>query len=440
MAVAGLASCTGTYELPNPPAQSNPAEVPFDINNLSVASLSVNDGAVINLTEANANSKLVPVALAHAAEWPANYLLDLTMNVTYKGKTAQVPTTTVNDTVYVEPDVFNDAFYTITKDPSEATVDINFTPKAKLAESNSSFLLGGPGYTLGDEKLTIKPFDPAIVIEDTYILVLGDERITLQHNSSESVYDDPNFSVVKDIVTTANSLPWYVTNAAGNVKWAGEGESGTMVEGATGSCMYVGPVMFSFNMETKAFKFYVAYPQLYVPGNANGWSQAASTPVYTSDYVNYNGFIHADGEFKFCATLGWDVNWGDAGDGKLAPGAANIKVGANGCYYVTANLGSLTYTTALMTSCGVIGDATPNGWDGQTNLVQDAANPMIYKGEIEFKGSGEWKIRFNDNWDYNLGGNVDNLTVGGDNIKTPGAGKKTVTLDLSKFPYTVTVR
>ena len=65
---------------------------------------------------------------------------------------------------------------------------------------------------------------------------------------------------------------------------------------------------------------------------------------------------------------------------------------------------------------------------------------MIYRGTINFKGSGEWKIRFNDNWDYNLGGNMDNLTVGGDNIKTPGAGNKTVTVDLSKFPYTVTVQ
>ena len=80
MAVAGLASCTGTYELPNPPAQSNPAEVPFDINKLSVASLSENEGATLDLTSANNNGQQVAVALAHAIDWPANYLLDLTMD------------------------------------------------------------------------------------------------------------------------------------------------------------------------------------------------------------------------------------------------------------------------------------------------------------------------------------------------------------------------
>lgn len=436
MAVAGLASCTGTYELPNPPAQSNPAEVPFDINNLSVASLSVNEGATLDLTTANANSQQIAVALAHAVDWPANYLLDLTMNVTYKGKTVQVPTTTVNDTVYVAPDVLNDKFNTITKDPAVATISVNFTPKAKLANANSSFLLGGPGYTMGDETLTIKPFDPAVVIEDSYTLVVNDKSVALKHAGNESVYDDPKFSVVCDL---NGASEWYVTNAAGDVKWAGEGQKGTMTAGTTGSVNLSGPFMFSFNMETKYFEIYTAYPQLYTPGDANSWSQAASTPIYTTDYVNYKGFVHVASMFKFCGTLNWDVNWG-ADNGKLTPGGSNIKVEANGCYYVTANIATLEYSIALMTSCGVIGDATPKGWDGQTNLVQDSANPMIYRGTINFKGSGEWKIRFNDNWDYNLGGNMDNLTVGGDNIKTPGAGNKTVTVDLSKFPYTVTVQ
>ena len=436
MAVAGLASCTGNYDLPNPPAQSNPAEVPFDINKLSVASLSENEGATLVLTSANNNGQQVAVALAHAIDWPANYLLDLTMNVTYKGKTVQVPTTTVNDTVYVAPDALNDEFYTITKDPAVATISVNFTPKAKLAESNSSFLLGGPGFTLGDETLTIKPFDPVVVIEDSYTLVLGDKKVALNHASSESVYDDPKFSVVCDLTGASD---WYVTNAAGDAKWAGEGQNGTMTAGTTGNVDLNGPVMFSFNMETKYFEIYVAYPQLYTPGGANSWSQAASTPIYTTDYVYYKGFVHVASMFKFCGTLSWDVNWGGE-NGKLVPNGNNIEVKEDGCYYVTANLASLTYTTTLMTSCGVIGDATPNGWGGQTNLVQDAGNPMIYRGQIDFNGTGEWKIRFNDNWDYNLGGDMNNLTVGGSNIPTPGAGKKTVTVDLSKFPYTVSVQ
>ena len=44
----------------------------------------------------------------------------------------------------------------------------------------------------------------------------------------------------------------------------------------------------------------------------------------------------------------------------------------------------------------------------------------------------------NDNWDYNLGGAIDNLVGGGDNLKS-AAGSYTVTLDLGKLPYSCTL-
>jgi hypothetical protein len=43
--------------------------------------------------------------------------------------------------------------------------------------------------------------------------------------------------------------------------------------------------------------------------------------------------------------------------------------------------------------------------------------------------AGEWKFRANDGWDYNFGGSLTALTVGGDNIAVAEAGNYTITLD-----------
>ena len=43
----------------------------------------------------------------------------------------------------------------------------------------------------------------------------------------------------------------------------------------------------------------------------------------------------------------------------------------------------------------------------------------------------EFKFRANNGWDINLGGNMQDLSYGGDNIKVTEAGTYLVTLDLS---------
>ncbi|MDE6770832.1 MAG: SusF/SusE family outer membrane protein, partial [Muribaculaceae bacterium] len=89
-----------------------------------------------------------------------------------------------------------------------------------------------------------------------------------------------------------------------------------------------------------------------------------------------------------------------------------------------------------VSTIGVIGNATPNGWDASTALTSD--NYLVWKGVIAF-GEGEFKFRANDAWDVNLGGKLTELSQGGDNIPSPGEGTYEVTLDLSKIPYTCTL-
>ena len=90
----------------------------------------------------------------------------------------------------------------------------------------------------------------------------------------------------------------------------------------------------------------------------------------------------------------------------------------------------------LINTIGVIGDATPNGWDASTPLT--TTDNLIWTGTIAFKG-GEFKFRANDGWDINLGGAISDLTQGGDNIASPGEGNYEVTLDLITLPYSCTL-
>ena len=177
---------------------------------------------------------------------------------------------------------------------------------------------------------------------------------------------------------------------------------------------------------------------LYTPGAANNWSFSGAQMLTTSDFTTYWGYaiLYAEG-FKFTSADNWDgINYG-AGDeeGTLSDNseAGNLTVAENGLYYCTVNLGNLTYTTSLVSTYGIIGSATPGGWDAETTLTSD--NYLVWTGTMHLV-PGEYKFRANDAWDINLGGTADNLTPGGDNLQFEGAeGDYVVTLDLSTLPY-----
>ena len=48
-------------------------------------------------------------------------------------------------------------------------------------------------------------------------------------------------------------------------------------------------------------------------------------------------------------------------------------------------------------SVGIIGSATPGGWDADTDLVKDAADPNLWKANVTLV-DGEAKFRANDAW------------------------------------------
>ncbi len=127
-----------------------------------------------------------------------------------------------------------------------------------------------------------------------------------------------------------------------------------------------------------------------------------------------------------------------------------INVATSGLYKVSHDAMRNELIMHQITSAGLIGAATPNGWGGDTPLsgsaTADGASFMI---EDVVMRAGQWKMRFNCRWDIkrlidpnggldasngyetftNFGGTVDNLMPGGSNIELAEDGLYTITLD-----------
>lgn len=210
-----------------------------------------------------------------------------------------------------------------------------------------------------------------------------------------------------------------------------------------------------------------ALPKLAVPGNHQGWDPPTAPLLAASGYgkTNFEGYVSLDGDFKFVAqspdgSFNWPPTGGpDYGDdgsfsGILFDGAGeqNINV-ATGYYWVKANTGAasssnpagMSYEVIPVSTWGIIGDATTNGWGASTPMSYNSSTKK-WSITIALIGGKEFKFRMNDTWNigsvqYNLGkfdasktGDDyagEDMSYGGGNIPVASSGTYTVTLDLS---------
>jgi len=190
----------------------------------------------------------------------------------------------------------------------------------------------------------------------------------------------------------------------------------------------------------------IVYPMLNVPGSYQGWDPAdpinaigAADLAKPNKFEGYIWFTDDNTEYKF-AKGSWDENWGDdGGDGTLEPGGANIIALVAGYYKLNADLDALTHA-AVRTDWGLIGDATPGGWDVSTPMTY-SVDDRTWSVTVDL-AAGEIKFRANDAWDINYGDNNANGTLqqDGANIPIAAAGNYTITMDLSHPIYTYTVK
>lgn len=457
----GFAACESVEESLSQPV-TNPQETIFNSDNLSVTPTT----EVLDLQTLNDNHARAQVATSVVSDFPTGSQLQLVMEISkssdFSGADQLTCTLDSAGAVTLGTDALNAAYYSyVTHSPAQGSAYVRFI--ANAVNGTETVRIGGPDVYYGAGQITLIPFDPEVVIEETYYVLSGTNgNYTIQtqmSNSGINQYDDPIFSAIVNVSASdaAAGYEWIVVPAStvaggASVAYAPETateEEGTLVEGtkadiAPGVISEQGPHMIKVNMYELTYSVALTIEQLYTPGDANGWSQTASQIIPTSNYINYKGYAHISGSFKFTSEPNWDgVNYGQAKDdagqiieGSLSTdgGAGNLSVSADALYWCQVNLANLTYTTTEITSLGIIGDF--NGWAGQDNL-SPSADFLIWSGTVTLDGGG-WKFRANDNWDINLGGDLDNLTLDGSNIPSE-AGTYTITLDLSSLPYTATL-
>ena len=160
----------------------------------------------------------------------------------------------------------------------------------------------------------------------------------------------------------------------------------------------------------------VGKPVLYMAGDANGW--ATNDYLAGEDGVHFTGFMYLNQNgFKFCTQPEWKgTNYGANFD--TAPDAANITMTeAAGYYKVDVDLDSKSYVLTPITTIGIIGSASPNGWDSDVDMTYVPYNKDTKEvnGYWEVKNitlsAGEIKFRANDDWAISWGGELDNLTT-----------------------------
>lgn len=279
------------------------------------------------------------------------------------------------------------------------------------------YLLSAYAYVSGDDFETSYEVPVSSTMSEKGVF-----NLTISPSNLEDVYYD-NISPRPEVNTIG--IRYYIVSEFGS-QYA-------IIGGPTNA---YGPYDLTIKPYEKGSEF------LYTPGAANNWSFSGAQMLTTSDFVTYWGYavLYAEG-FKFTSQADWNgINYG-AGEeeGTLSDDseAGNLTVEEDGLYYCTVNLGNLTYTTSLVSTYGIIGDATPGGWDDETTLTSD--DYLVWTGTMTLV-PGQYKFRANNAWDINLGGSDENLTPGGDNLNFEGEeGEYTVTLDLSTLPYTCTI-
>lgn len=157
----------------------------------------------------------------------------------------------------------------------------------------------------------------------------------------------------------------------------------------------------------------------------SGLTQKIESPLGDG---NYSGLVKLDATMPF--TLydpDFDTEYGGSG-GSLVVDGEGIQVENSGWYKLSVDVNNLTYEAAP-NMIGVVGSATPNGWDAPDLKMDYDAETGNWVLTTDL-ADGEIKFRMNDDWGWNLGGTEDNLVKDGDNIAV-SAGNYTIILTLT---------
>ena len=430
-----MVSCTEDYtDWGNP--QSNPEEEAVSFGNGSVT-----PEGVINLADVTGD-KVKVASIVAPTSTKDTYTPSFKIN--FDGQSFDID---ANGNM-AKADLVNYITGKFGKRPTER--DLDATLDAWLSNGSTAAKM------VTSAKFQVKAIPEAPVIEEGYYLV-GDMFATEDQNgwtkeaakafnhSDKDVYEDPVFTV--SFETTKADQYWKIIpkkNIDADDLWAA-GVVGPKVDGdasmtgaltngdaKAGKIAKAGKYKLTINMMDYSYTLEeVNYdPFIYFIGSTDGWKSSDQKLALVDDAKGvYTGYVYvadpngAGLQFKFQRVAGsWD-NEINAGAFVSFGGAAtneNGNIGVNageGVYYFDVNLSEGTITATKVETMGIIGGF--NNWGGDAVMTWNAEEYCFEATNAGVTADG-WKFRVNSDWGINLGGSLNNLTAGGDNIAVAG--------------------
>ena len=438
----GMVSCTEDFtDWGNPQTNSQKEAVAF--GNGSVAPVDVINLADVNTEKVKVASIVAPTS-SNAAYTP-NYKINFdgqSFDIDADGNMATAELTSyIVDKWGKRPterdiDATLDAWVsngsTAVKMATSATFQVKAIPEAPVIED---------GYYLVGDMFNVEAVGDAAAV-DGWNTVSAKQAFK---HSDKDVYDDPVFTITFE--TTKDNQYWKIIPKknvdAGNFWAAGvvgpkvdgdDSMTGLLTNGdaKAGKIAKAGKYKLTINMMDYSYTLEeVNYdPFIYFIGATDGWTNAEQKLALVDDAKGvYTGYLYcADpngwgNQFKFQRVAGsWDneINSGafSTFSGAATSEGGNISVNAGeGVYYFDVNLGEGTITATKVETMGMIGGF--NNWDGDAKMTWNAEEYCFEATNAGVTADG-WKFRVNGGWDINLGGSLNNLTAGGDNLKVAG--------------------
>ena len=217
-----------------------------------------------------------------------------------------------------------------------------------------------------------------------------------------------------DVWTVTTTLPdgplKFRANSDWAINWGTDAfPAGTGTQDGPNIPVWAGDYFITFNSATGEYYFDVDSP-IGIIGDATpgGWDD--DTDMYKMQDNEHGFFIEVfltQGSAKFRKDDDWAVNWGSADfpSGIGVQDGANIPIDQAGEYRITLDTltGEYNFTEIITFEfISLIGSATPGGWDSDTDLTQNGADPDLWRANIELT-DGVAKFRANHDWAINWG-------------------------------------
>ena len=210
-------------------------------------------------------------------------------------------------------------------------------------------------------------------------------------------------------------------------------------EAWTGQDRYADCVTYSQNVINSGYSLNMndangngtAYDELFMADNdVNG---AQNEFIFTLNFDGMQSQTYGGTTFLVHAAIGGSMNPGNFG---VNGGWGGLRTTKNLVNQFAVDLDVLNSSLGSQSDWGLVGSATPNGWNGpDVEMFQTGPQEFSIYAELV---SGELKFRFNEDWGNNFGdnGNDGTLESGGANIPI-SAGTYFIVMDLGSGTYTI---